>query len=160
MKSYIITNPVFADTDFKLDVPFWETSDIKEEMNRLNGNAGRVHGIPLSETVSLLDACARKWLNREYSAKAIRILSKILNQDAGLVRVELEECMKMAAMICETGPIAIEQAKYAINKGIETDMTTGLAIESNAYWVTIPTEDRLEGLKAFREKRKPVYKGK
>jgi enoyl-CoA hydratase/carnithine racemase len=72
----------------------------------------------------------------------------------------LEECRKMAAMICETGPIAIEQAKYAINHGIETDIATGLAIESNAYWVCIPTEDRLEGLAAFREKRKPVYKGK
>jgi enoyl-CoA hydratase/carnithine racemase len=48
-------------------------------------------------------------------------------------------------MICETGPIAIEQAKYAINYGMETDLATGLAIESNAYWVCIPTEDRLEG---------------
>jgi len=72
----------------------------------------------------------------------------------------IPEAMKMAAMICETGPIAIEQAKYAINYGLETDLHTGLAIESNAYWVTIPTEDRLEGLAAFREKRKPVYKGK
>ena len=72
----------------------------------------------------------------------------------------LEECKKMADMICETGPIAIEQAKYAINYGMETDMHTGLAIESNAYWVCIPTEDRLEGLAAFKEKRKPVYKGK
>ncbi len=72
----------------------------------------------------------------------------------------IEEAMKMAEMICETGPIAIEQAKYAINKGMETDLATGLAIESNAYWITIPTEDRLEGLAAFREKRKPVYKGK
>ena len=72
----------------------------------------------------------------------------------------LEECQKMAAMICETGPIAIEQAKYAINYGIEADLYTGLALESNAYWVTIPTEDRLEGLAAFREKRKPVYKGR
>ena len=71
-----------------------------------------------------------------------------------------DECRKMAAMICETGPIAIEQAKYAINYGLETDLHTGLGIESNAYWVTIPTEDRLEGLAAFREKRKPVYKGK
>ena len=70
------------------------------------------------------------------------------------------ECMKMAAMICETGPIAIEQAKYAINYGLETDIQTGLAIESNAYWVCIPTEDRLEGLAAFKEKRKPVYRGK
>ena len=72
----------------------------------------------------------------------------------------LDECKKMADMICETGPIAIEQAKYAINYGMETDMHTGLAIESNAYWVCIPTEDRLEGLAAFKEKRKPVYKGK
>jgi len=72
----------------------------------------------------------------------------------------MEECQKMAAQICETGPIAIEQAKYAINHGFETDIHTGLAIESNAYWVCIPTEDRLEGLAAFKEKRKPVYKGK
>jgi enoyl-CoA hydratase/carnithine racemase len=74
--------------------------------------------------------------------------------------VLLDECNKMAAMICETGPIAIEQAKYAINHGLETDLHTGLDIESNAYWVTIPTEDRLEGLAAFQEKRKPKYKGK
>ena len=72
----------------------------------------------------------------------------------------IDECKKMAAMICETGPIAIEQAKYAINYGIETDIHTGLAIESSSYWVTIPTEDRLEGLAAFKEKRKPEYKGK
>lgn len=72
----------------------------------------------------------------------------------------MEACLEMAAMICETGPIAIQQAKYAINYGLETDLHTGLAIESNAYWITIPTEDRLEGLAAFREKRKPVYKGK
>ncbi len=72
----------------------------------------------------------------------------------------LDECRDMASMILETGPIAIEQAKYAINKGLEVDINTGLAIESNAYWITIPTEDRLEGLRAFKEKRKPVYKGK
>jgi len=72
----------------------------------------------------------------------------------------LDECQKMAAMIRETGPIAIEQAKYAINYGLETDLYSGLAIESNAYWVCIPTDDRLEGLAAFREKRKPIYKGK
>lgn len=72
----------------------------------------------------------------------------------------LDEARKMAQMICEAGPIAVEQAKYAINYGLETDLHTGLAIESNAYWTCIPTEDRLEGLAAFKEKRKPVYKGK
>jgi len=72
----------------------------------------------------------------------------------------IDECLEMAAMICEAGPIAISQAKYAVNYGCEVDLHSGLAIESNAYWVTIPTEDRMEGLTAFREKRKPVYKGK
>lgn len=72
----------------------------------------------------------------------------------------LDECMKMADMIAETGPIAVEMAKYAINQGIETDLATGLAIESNAYRVTIPTKDRIEGLTAFKEKRKPHYKGR
>ncbi len=72
----------------------------------------------------------------------------------------IDACYKMAESILETGPIAIEQAKYAINAGFETDIHTGLGIESNAYWLTIPTEDRMEGLTAFREKRKPVYKGR
>ncbi len=72
----------------------------------------------------------------------------------------LDACMDMAGMIAQTGPIAVEMAKYAIDKGIETDLATGLAIESNAYRVTIPTQDRVEGLTAFREKRKPVYKGR
>jgi len=85
----------------------------------------------------------------------IGLVNQICEQDELMV-----ECHKIAAMICETGPIAIEQAKYAINYGLETDLHTGLGIESNAYWVTIPTEDRLEGLAAFQEKRKPVYKGK
>ena len=88
-------------------------------------------------------------------ALKIGLVNKICDQ-----KDLLDECKKMADMICETGPVAIEQAKYAINYGLETDMHTGLARESNAYWVCIPTEDRLEGLTAFKEKRKPVYKGK
>lgn len=71
----------------------------------------------------------------------------------------LDAALSMAAMIAEGGPIAVTQAKTAINHGMETDLMTGLAIESSAYWAVIPTKDRLEGLAAFREKRKPVYKG-
>lgn len=83
----------------------------------------------------------------------------LVNQVAAPEKL-MDACLDMAAQIAETGPIAVEMAKYAIDKGIETDLATGLAIESNAYRVTIPTEDRIEGLTAFREKRKPVYKGR
>ncbi|MFB4169124.1 enoyl-CoA hydratase [Virgibacillus sp. JSM 102003] len=72
----------------------------------------------------------------------------------------LDEAIEMAKQITKNGPIALRQAKTAINKGIQTDITTGLAIEHLCYKETIPTEDRIEGLQAFKEKRKPVYQGK
>lgn len=71
----------------------------------------------------------------------------------------LQEAKLLAKKIVSNGPIAVKQAKEAINKGIETDLYTGLTIEHQCYKQTIPTEDRLEGLQAFKEKRKPEYKG-
>jgi enoyl-CoA hydratase/carnithine racemase len=67
--------------------------------------------------------------------------------------------VEVANEIAANGPVALAQAKYAVNKGTEVSLPIGLAIESNAYAVTIPTKDRIEGLTAFREKRKPVYTG-
>lgn len=72
----------------------------------------------------------------------------------------LTTAMLLAKTISNNGPIAIQQAKLAMDKGVETDLNTGLTIEYLAYRETIPTIDRLEGLKAFAEKRKPYYKGK
>lgn len=66
---------------------------------------------------------------------------------------------ELAAAISANGPIAVRQAKFAINKGLETDLATGLAIEQKAYEHTIPTKDRREGLQAFQEKRRAIYKG-
>jgi enoyl-CoA hydratase/carnithine racemase len=62
-------------------------------------------------------------------------------------------------IVDHTGPIAVTQAKFAINQGLEVDLASGLAIEAKAYEVTIPTKDRTEALKAFGEKRKPVFTG-
>jgi methylglutaconyl-CoA hydratase len=66
----------------------------------------------------------------------------------------------IAAKIGEKGPIAIRAAKKAVHFGIDLDLEKGLALEDECYKMVINTEDRLEGLKAFAEKRKPVYKGK
>ena len=90
-----------------------------------------------------------------HQAEAIGLVNHVYPHDQLMAT-----CRQMAEEICEAGPIAVEQAKYAINTGLETDLQTGLAIESNAYWVCVPTRDRLEGLAAFREKRKPVYQGR
>lgn len=72
----------------------------------------------------------------------------------------LGETIQLAEKIAENGPIAMRQAKIAINTGIQTDLATGLSVERESYQQTIHTEDRLEGLRAFQEKRKPNYKGK
>lgn len=71
----------------------------------------------------------------------------------------LNKAKEIAERIAENGPIAVNQAKQAINRGIEVDLQTGLQIEQMAYAITIPTKDRIEGLTAFKEKRKPIYKG-
>jgi enoyl-CoA hydratase/carnithine racemase len=69
----------------------------------------------------------------------------------------LDEALEMARTICENAPIAVAQAKSVINRGMEMDINNALQIETNAYEMVIPTKDRIEGLKAFLEKRKPEY---
>ena len=65
-----------------------------------------------------------------------------------------------AATIADNGPIAVRQAKKAIAWGAETDLETGMALAIEAYNNTVTTEDRLEGVRAFNEKRKPRFQGK
>lgn len=72
----------------------------------------------------------------------------------------LQEAMATARSIIKNGPVALRQAKTAINQGLQTDIVTGLSIEHLCYKETVSTDDRLEGLHAFKEKRKPVYQGK
>ncbi|WP_040204473.1 enoyl-CoA hydratase-related protein [Neobacillus jeddahensis] len=72
----------------------------------------------------------------------------------------LEESRALCAQLLANGPIAVQQAKFAIKNGMNTELSSGLQIERKAYEVTLPTEDRIEALQAFAEKRKPVFKGK
>jgi enoyl-CoA hydratase len=72
----------------------------------------------------------------------------------------LDDCVRLADRMLANGPVALQQAKFAVKQGMNADLQTGLQIERKAYEVTIPTEDRLEALAAFSEKRKPIFKGK
>lgn len=62
--------------------------------------------------------------------------------------------------LSKNGPIALRAAKKAIENGYSVDIDTGLTIENSCYMTVLNTQDRIEGLKAFIEKRSPVYKNK
>ena len=69
------------------------------------------------------------------------------------------KALALAEEILPNGPVGIKMAKIAINKGMDVDMGTAMSIEEACYAQVIPTKDRLEGLAAFKEKRKPKYMG-
>ena len=56
-------------------------------------------------------------------------------------------------------PIAIREAKQSLNHALQADLKEGYKFELERYRRTVPTRDRLEGVAAFNEKRKPVFKG-
>jgi len=72
----------------------------------------------------------------------------------------LEVGLEVARTIAANGPVAVRAAKRAIDEGCELPQAQGLEVEARCYELTLPTEDRLEALAAFAEKRKPSYKGR
>lgn len=72
----------------------------------------------------------------------------------------LEKAFELAKEFVENAPLSLRQAKIAVNKGMETDIMTGLKIEELAYNALLNSSDRIEGLKAFQEKRQPRYTGR
>jgi enoyl-CoA hydratase len=83
------------------------------------------------------------------------ILNKVCEPDR-----LMEEALTTARRIAANAPISIRQAKKSLNMSMQTDARNGYMFELEAYNRMVPTEDRLEGIRAFNEKRKPVYRGK
>jgi enoyl-CoA hydratase/carnithine racemase len=69
------------------------------------------------------------------------------------------ETLATARKVASNAPLAVRQAKKAIGKATGLDLKTGYEFEIEAYNLLVPTEDRLEGVRAFNEKRKPDFKG-
>jgi enoyl-CoA hydratase/carnithine racemase len=70
------------------------------------------------------------------------------------------DALETAAIIAANAPISTRQIKQSVNMGLNTDLQTGMMFEIEAYNRMVPTEDRREGIRAFNEKRRPVYKGR
>jgi enoyl-CoA hydratase/carnithine racemase len=72
----------------------------------------------------------------------------------------LEEAMALAATVAERPPIAARLAKQAVIVADETALSAGLESERRLYELAMATEDRVEGMRAFLEKREPKFEGK
>lgn len=90
------------------------------------------------------------------TAEQYGIVSRVVATGEELMAV----CLSFADEMLQNGPVAIRQAKQAIDQGLDQSLSEGLKIETSAYEAVIPTEDRLEALRAFAEKRTPQFQGK
>lgn len=71
----------------------------------------------------------------------------------------MNKIFEIASQIVHNAPIAIKQSKMAIHEGLQLSLTEGMKLELECYNKTIPTKDRTEGVVAFSERRKPIFKG-
>ncbi|MEI9965464.1 MAG: enoyl-CoA hydratase-related protein [Caulobacteraceae bacterium] len=82
----------------------------------------------------------------------------VVNQVAPSGRV-LDGALDVAARIAANAPLAVRAIKRAIDDGESLDLDRGMALELEQYNRLFPTRDRLEGVRAFNEKRRPDFKG-
>jgi enoyl-CoA hydratase len=90
------------------------------------------------------------------AAEALRI--GLVNQTVASDKLE-ETVLSMAEKIAEQSPLTLKWAKKTINASQELGLTQGLAYEVLAECLLFSSQDRAEGMKAFLEKRKPIFKG-
>jgi enoyl-CoA hydratase/carnithine racemase len=89
------------------------------------------------------------------TAQELGLVNKVVDKDRWL-----EEAMALAGVVAERPPIAARLAKQAVLAAEETTLSAGLESERRLYELAMATEDRVEGMRAFLEKREPEFEGK
>jgi enoyl-CoA hydratase len=88
-------------------------------------------------------------------AKRIGLVSKVFP-----LKQLQAEAEALASKLMQKPALALQAAKKAINKALSTSLKEGLQIEQDLFCMLFGTEDQKEGMAAFLEKRKPIFKGK
>jgi enoyl-CoA hydratase len=90
-----------------------------------------------------------------WEAERIGLLNKVFP-----AKELMAKTMEIAKKICSKGPLALKMAKMSINMGMETGLNIGLGYEKLARTLVHGSEDRVEGMRAFVEKRKADFRGR
>jgi enoyl-CoA hydratase len=114
-----------------------------QRLPRLVGPGMAKYLITTAEMISAEEACK------------IGLVEKVVPADDLIA-----EATKIAELIITKSPIGIKMAKHSINIGMKMDVTNGVAYEAEAYVSTFASEDRVEGMTAFVEKRPANFKNK
>ena len=85
----------------------------------------------------------------------IGLVSKVIPQEK-----LASEAETLAQNIASKAPISLRYVKEAVNKGMDLTLEQGLRLEADLYFLLHTTADRMEGIRAFLEKRPPKFKGK
>lgn len=86
--------------------------------------------------------------------RLVEVTPEDAQQEGAARKKVLDEAISLARVICEGGPVAIKAALAAVE-----GCALGEQAENAAYEIVVKTKDRDEALVAFREKRKPVFRG-
>lgn len=82
----------------------------------------------------------------------IGLVNHVLQQES-----IVEETLQIAREISCNAPLSLKAIKKAVNMGLQADLNTGISIELSQYYHCANSNDRLEGINAFNEKRSPVW---
>ncbi len=88
-------------------------------------------------------------------AYRIGLVNKIFN-----IEELCDECIKLATEIASKAQIALEYCKTAVDDGLQLSLEDGIVLESKNFGKCFATEDQVEGMKAFLEKRPAKFKNK
>lgn len=114
-----------------------------QRLARLVGRANALELLLLGDTIDALQA------------HRIGLVHRVIPPEE-LMTVVMDVAQKMAAK----SAVSLAYVKEAIYKGMDLTLEQGLRLEADLYFLIHTTEDRSEGIKAFREKRQPQFKGK
>ena len=113
---------------------------------RLSRLVGKGRAIQLITTAEMIDAA---------EAYRIGIVNKVTTSEELITAAT-----GMMKVILSNGPLAVALAMEAVDRGLEMSLEEGLVLEANHFGLLAATEDMTEGMKAFLEKRAPVFGGK